>query len=37
VSDIPHLELAGVSLRYGEVRALEQVSMRVDKGQIRRG
>jgi branched-chain amino acid transport system ATP-binding protein len=28
------LELAGVSLRYGEIRALEQVSMRVDKGQI---
>jgi branched-chain amino acid transport system ATP-binding protein len=30
----PHLELQGVSLRYGEVRALEQVSLRVDKGQI---
>jgi branched-chain amino acid transport system ATP-binding protein len=29
-----HLELAGVSLRYGEVRALEQVSLRVPTGQI---
>jgi branched-chain amino acid transport system ATP-binding protein len=30
----PHLELAGVSLRYGEVRALEDVSLRVQPGQI---
>lgn len=30
----PHLELKEVSLRYGEVRALEKVSMRVDKGQV---
>jgi len=30
----PHLELAGVSLRYGEVRALEQVSLRVPRGRI---
>lgn len=30
----PHLELSGVSLRYGEVRALEQVSLRVQRGQI---
>jgi len=29
-----HLELAGVSLRYGEVRALEQVSLRVPTGRI---
>lgn len=31
---VPHLELSGVSLRYGEVRALEQVSLRVARGQI---
>jgi branched-chain amino acid transport system ATP-binding protein len=30
----PHLELAGVSLRYGEIRALEGVSLRVQPGQI---
>lgn len=30
----PHLELAGVSLRYGEVRALENVSLAVPAGQI---
>ena len=30
----PHLELQGVSLRYGEVRALEKVSLHVDTGQI---
>lgn len=30
----PHLELQGVSLRYGEVRALEAVSLRVETGQI---
>ncbi len=30
----PHLELRGVSLRYGEVRALENVSLRVETGQI---
>jgi branched-chain amino acid transport system ATP-binding protein len=30
----PHLELQGVSLRYGEVRALEKVSLRVDTGRI---
>src|SRR5258706_6717381 len=29
-----HLELAGVSLRYGEVRALERVSLRVPAGRI---
>ncbi|HZN85851.1 MAG TPA: ABC transporter ATP-binding protein [Burkholderiales bacterium] len=29
-----HLELAGVSLRYGEVRALEQVSLVVPRGAI---
>ena len=31
---IPHLELQAVSLRYGEVRALEAVSLRVETGQI---
>ena len=31
---VPHLELQGVSLRYGEVRALEAVSLRVETGQI---
>ena len=30
---IPHLELSKVSLRYGEVRALEQVSLKVQRGQ----
>jgi branched-chain amino acid transport system ATP-binding protein len=30
----PHLELASVSLRYGEVRALERVSLRVPAGRI---
>ena len=30
----PHLELIGVSLRYGEVRALENVSLSVPTGQI---
>jgi branched-chain amino acid transport system ATP-binding protein len=30
----PHLELSGVSLRYGEVRALERVSLRVPAGSI---
>lgn len=30
----PHLELAGVSLRYGEVRALEKVSLKAPTGQI---
>ncbi len=30
----PHLELTNVSLRYGEVRALEQVSLKVQRGQI---
>lgn len=32
--DVPHLELSGVSLRYGETRALENVSLRVPTGQI---
>lgn len=31
---IPHLELSSVSLRYGEIRALEQVSLSVATGQI---
>ena len=31
---VPHLELRDVSLRYGEVRALENVSLRVETGQI---
>jgi branched-chain amino acid transport system ATP-binding protein len=31
---VPHLELQAVSLRYGEVRALEAVSLRVETGQI---
>ena len=30
----PHLELVGVSLRYGEVRALEKVSLNAPTGQI---
>jgi branched-chain amino acid transport system ATP-binding protein len=34
VSETPHLELNNVSLRYGEVRALENVSIRVDRGQV---
>ena len=34
MSETPHLELQDVSLRYGEIRALEQVSMRVGRGQI---
>jgi len=34
VSETPHLELQDVSLRYGEIRALEQVSLRVGRGQI---
>ena len=34
MNDTPHLELKDVSLRYGEVRALEKVSLRVNKGQI---
>ncbi len=33
-ASIPHLELTGVSLRYGEVRALEGVSLSVPTGQI---
>lgn len=31
---VPHLELIGVSVRYGEVRALERVSLRAPTGQI---
>jgi len=34
MSDTLHLQLAGVSLRYGEVRALEQVDIRAPKGSI---
>jgi branched-chain amino acid transport system ATP-binding protein len=34
VSETAHLELNNVSLRYGEVRALENVSIRVDRGQV---
>jgi branched-chain amino acid transport system ATP-binding protein len=34
VNDVPHLELIGVSVRYGEVRALERVSLRAPTGQI---
>ena len=34
MSDVPHLELIGVSVRYGEVRALERVSLRAPTGQI---
>ena len=33
MSEAPlHLELAGVSLRYGEVRALQQVNLKVPSG-----
>jgi branched-chain amino acid transport system ATP-binding protein len=34
VSKTLHLELSGVSLRYGEVRALQQVDLRVPTGEI---
>jgi branched-chain amino acid transport system ATP-binding protein len=34
VNAVPHLELIGVSVRYGEVRALERVSLRAPTGQI---
>lgn len=35
MSEAPlHLELAGVSLRYGEVRALQQVNLKVPGGQV---
>ncbi|WP_137894168.1 ABC transporter ATP-binding protein [Ramlibacter sp. 2FC] len=34
MNETPHLELQDVSLRYGEIRALEQVSLRVGRGQI---
>jgi branched-chain amino acid transport system ATP-binding protein len=34
VSNTLHLELSGVSLRYGEVRALQQVDLRVPTGDI---
>ena len=34
MNDVPHLELIGVSVRYGEVRALERVSLRAPTGQI---
>ncbi len=34
MSETPHLELKNVSLRYGEVRALEDVSIRVGRGQV---
>lgn len=35
MSEAPlHLELAGVSLRYGEVRALQQVNLKVPSGQV---
>lgn len=34
MSTVPHLELSGVSLRYDEVRALDQVSMTVPTGEI---
>ena len=34
MSETAHLELKNVSLRYGEVRALENVSIRVDRGQV---
>jgi branched-chain amino acid transport system ATP-binding protein len=33
-TDTPHLELIDVSLRYGEVRALEKISLSVPTGQI---
>lgn len=34
MNGVPHLELIDVSVRYGEVRALQQVSLRVPTGQI---
>ena len=34
MNDVPHLELIGVSVRYGEVRALERVSLRAPTGEI---
>ncbi len=34
MNQVPHLELVGVSVRYGEVRALEKVSLRAPAGQI---
>jgi len=34
VNETPHLELQDASLRYGEIRALEKVSLRVGRGQI---
>jgi branched-chain amino acid transport system ATP-binding protein len=34
VNNAPHLELVGVSVRYGEVRALERVSLHVPTGHI---
>lgn len=34
MNETPHLELKNVSLRYGEVRALENVSIRVGHGQV---
>lgn len=34
MSHTPHLELSGVSLRYGEVRALEDISFSVPTGDI---
>lgn len=34
MSTVPHLELSGVSLRYDEVRALNQVNMKVPVGDI---
>jgi len=34
VNNTPHLELVSVSVRYGEVRALEHVSLHVPTGQI---
>ena len=34
MSDVPHLALEGVSLRYGSVRALDDVSLQVGRGEI---
>ena len=34
MSNVPHLELSGVSLRYDEVRALDKVNMKVPTGDI---